>query len=59
MKGDPSQIRLAIYEFARAGLKLDTSWADEAERTPLSAALETAIQGIEQFSVRQDEQRLM
>jgi hypothetical protein len=57
VKGDPSQIRLAIYEFARARLKLDTSWADEAERKQLSAALETAIQGVEQFSVRQDEQQ--
>jgi hypothetical protein len=57
VKGDPSQIRLAIYEFARARLKLDTSWADEAERKQLSAALEAAIQGVEQFSVRQDEQQ--
>ena len=57
VKGDPSQIRLAIYEFARARMKLDTSWADEAERKQLSAALEAAIQGVEQFSVRQDEQQ--
>jgi hypothetical protein len=45
-------MRLAICEFA-----LDTSWADEAERKQLSAALETVIQGVEQFSVRQDEQQ--
>jgi hypothetical protein len=56
VKQDPSQMRLAIYEFARARLKADTSWADEAERKRLSAALETAIQGVEDFSVRRDEQ---
>ena len=54
-KEDPSQMRLAIYEFARARLKIATSWADEAERGRLSAALETAIQGVEQFSARSDE----
>jgi hypothetical protein len=56
VKADPSQLRLAIYEFARARLKTDTSWADEIERKQLSAALETAIQGVEKFSIRQDEQ---
>src|SRR5437899_6278010 len=55
VKEDPSQIRLTIYEFARARLKLDTSWTDEAERNRLSAALETAIQGVEEFSVRREE----
>jgi hypothetical protein len=55
VKEDPSQIRLTIYEFARARLKLDTSWTDEAERSRLLAALETAIQGVEDFSVRREE----
>jgi hypothetical protein len=55
VKEDPSQLRLTIYEFARARLKLDTSWADEAERQRLSAALETAIQGVEEFSARREE----
>jgi hypothetical protein len=55
VKEDPSQLRLTIYEFARARLKLDTSWADEAERRRLSAALETAIQGVEEFSARREE----
>jgi hypothetical protein len=55
VKEDPSQMRLAIYEFARARLKIDMSWAEEAERTRLSAALERAIEGVEEFSVRQDE----
>jgi hypothetical protein len=54
VKDDPSQMRLAIYEFARARLKSDTGWADRNERRRLSAALETAIQGVEQFSARQD-----
>jgi hypothetical protein len=55
VKEDPSQLRLTIYEFARARLKIDTSWADEAERNRLSAALETAIQGVEEFSVHREE----
>jgi hypothetical protein len=55
VKEDPSQLRLTIYEFARARLKMDTSWAEEAERKRLSDALETAIQGVEQFSARRDE----
>jgi hypothetical protein len=55
VKDDPSQMRLAIYEFARARLKLDAAWADEPERRRLAAALETAIQGVEQFSTRHAE----
>jgi hypothetical protein len=55
VKEDPSQMRLAIYEFARARLTIDMSWAEEAERTRLSAALERAIEGVEEFSLRQDE----
>src|ERR1700676_2065854 len=56
---DPSQMRLAIYEFARARLKLDASWAEEPERKRLSAALETAIQGVEQFSTRHGDKDLL
>jgi hypothetical protein len=52
VKEDPSQMRLAIYQFARARLTLDVAWADEPERKRLAAALETAIQGVEQFSTR-------
>src|SRR3982074_822067 len=59
VKEDPSQMRLAIYEFARARLKLDASWAEEPERKRLSAALETAIQGVEQFSTRHGENELL
>ncbi len=55
VKEDPSQLRLAIYEFARARLTMDTSWAEEHERERLSTALETAIQGVEQFSARREE----
>ena len=54
-KQDPAQMRLAIYEFARVRLKLDATWADEPERQRLSAALETAIQGVERFSTRHDD----
>jgi hypothetical protein len=56
VKEDPSQMRLAIYEFARARLKIDTSWAEEAERTRLLSSLETAIRGVEQFSLRGGDQ---
>jgi hypothetical protein len=52
---DPSEMRQAIYDFARARLKIDTSWAEEKERKRLSAALETAITGVEDFSVRREE----
>lgn len=55
VKDDPSQMRLAIYEFARARLKTDTGWADKNERQRLSAALETAILGVERFSARHGE----
>ncbi len=54
-KEDPLQLRLTIYEFARARLKIDTSWAEESERKRLTTALETAIQGVEEFSARRDE----
>jgi hypothetical protein len=56
---DPSQMRLAIYEFARARLKGDTPWLDDSDRERLSVALETAIQGVEQFSTRQGERDLL
>jgi hypothetical protein len=55
VNNDPAQIRSTIYEYARAKLKLDTSWAQASERERLAAALETAIQGVEAFSMRQDE----
>jgi hypothetical protein len=55
VKEDPSQLRLTIYEFARARLQLDTEWIEEPERSRLMAALETAIQGVEAFSARRDE----
>jgi hypothetical protein len=57
---DPTQMRVAIYEFARARLKIDTCWANADERQRLSTALETAIQGVEKFSVsRDDRERLL
>jgi hypothetical protein len=56
VKEDPTQMRLAIYEFARARLQTDTTWAESDERERLSAALETAIEGVEHFSAREDDQ---
>src|SRR4051812_28620354 len=55
VKDDPGEIRATIYEFARAKLKLDTSWAEAGERARLASALETAIHGVEKFSVRQEQ----
>jgi hypothetical protein len=52
---DPSQMRSAIYDFARARLKIDSAWTDQSERDRLATALETAIQGVESFSARRDE----
>jgi hypothetical protein len=59
VKDDPAQIRATIYEFARARLKIDTSVADESERERLAAALETAIQGVETFTVRYEGRELL
>jgi hypothetical protein len=55
---DPEQMRVAIYQLARARLKADASWADEAEQKRLATALETAIQGVEKFSVNRNRERL-
>ena len=59
VKDDPAEIRATIYEFARAKLKLDTSWAETNERERLAAALEAAIHGVEAFSVRQEQTSLL
>jgi len=59
VKDDPAEIRATIYEFARAKLKLDTSWAEAGERERLASALETAIHGVEAFSVRQEQTSLL
>jgi len=56
VKDDPKQMRLTIYEFARARLKLDTVTTEEGERRRLAAALETAIRGVEEFLVRREVQ---
>lgn len=55
LQNNPTQMRLTIYEFARARLKIDTSSSEEAEKKRLLTALETAIQGVEQFSIRREE----
>jgi hypothetical protein len=54
VKQDPARMRATIYEYARARLKVDTSIADEAERQRLVDALETAIKGVEAFSIRHE-----
>jgi hypothetical protein len=55
VKEDPSQLRRTVYEFARAQLKNQISWADEQESARLLAALETAIHGVEKFSSQSDQ----
>src|SRR6266700_1780427 len=55
VNNDPAQIRSTIYEYARAKLKLDTSWEQAGERERLAGALETAIQGVEAFSLRKED----
>lgn len=59
VKNDPAQMRLTIYEFARARLKIDTASAEENERKRLAEALETAILGVEGFSQRRDDKELL
>ncbi|MBN9003792.1 MAG: hypothetical protein J0H40_00120 [Rhizobiales bacterium] len=59
VENDPGQMRAAIYEFARARLKIDSAWADKAERERLRTALETAIRGVEDFSIRRVEIELL
>jgi hypothetical protein len=60
VKQDPTQLRFAVYEFARSKLAHNLPDADEAERKRLQSALEVAIKGVEQFSQRGDqEQRLL
>jgi hypothetical protein len=54
VKEDPARMRATVYEYARARLKIDTSIADEGERKRLLTALETAIKGVEAFSVRHE-----
>lgn len=55
VKADPVQLRTAVYEFARSKLNNEMSWADEGEQERIRQSLETAIKGVEDFSVRRDE----
>ena len=52
---DPAQMRMAIYGLARARIDADTERLDGSERGRLLNALETAIQGVENFSQRRDD----
>lgn len=55
VKDDPVQLRGVIYELARAKLAGQlVSTASPGERRQMRHALETAIQGVEEFSVRKD-----
>ncbi|MGJ4892923.1 hypothetical protein ACQR1Y_32390 [Bradyrhizobium sp. HKCCYLRH3099] len=52
---DPAELRSTVYEFARSRLKDQGPWLDAADQERLVAALETAIQGVEQFEARRVE----
>ena len=52
---DPAQMRMAIYGLARTRMETDTARLDRSERGRLLNALETAIQGVENFSQRRDD----
>ena len=54
VKSDPAQLRWAIYEVARARLKIDSAALERGERARLTEALEAAIDGVEAFSVKSD-----
>lgn len=59
VKQDPEQLRLTIYDFARAKLGQQLSWATQSERERLLGSLDVAIRGVEKFSSRTDQiQRL-
>lgn len=57
VKQDPAQLRLTVYQFARAKLTNELSWANQTERERLLGSLETAIRGVERFSVRTDQRQ--
>jgi hypothetical protein len=52
---DPVQMRMAVYGLARARMKTETLQLVRSERERLLNSLETAIQGVENFSQRRDE----
>jgi hypothetical protein len=49
---DPAQMRKAIYGLVRARMDADTAQLDGSDRERLLNSLETAIQGVENFSQR-------
>lgn len=51
---DPSLLRNTVYEMARSTLTKDLSDSDPDRGQRLAQALETAIRGVEDFSVRQN-----
>ncbi len=55
VKQDPTQLRFAVYEFARSKLAHNLPGTNETERKRLQSALEVAIKGVEQFSQRVDQ----
>lgn len=50
---DPAQLRSSVYQLARIALQKDLSEDDPAQQARMAQALESAIQGVEQFERRQ------
>ncbi len=57
-KKDPTQLRSSIYELARLKLLDQVATEGRHERRRMIEALETAIEGVEAFSQRQEERPL-
>ena len=56
---DPTQMRMAIYGLARARMEADTARLEAPERERRLNSLETAIRGVENFSLRRDDVALL
>src|SRR5689334_17452315 len=56
---DPAQMRMAIYGLARARMEADTARLEAPERERRLNSLETAIRGVENFSLRRDDVELL
>jgi hypothetical protein len=53
VKDDPAQLRKVVYELARTKLRDEIKWADGEEEARHLDALESAIHGVEGFTLRE------
>jgi len=59
LREDPEQLRSTVYELARVKLRSDALQRGPRESARLLQALETAIQGVEQFARHRDTVRMV